>query len=282
MLPGRWVIALALLGDGAVLQAQSLRDYDYSRPFRGEGRLRAEIAFAAGKLMLGAPASDRLYGMALQYDAERFEPVGSYDAADNVVRLGVEGSGRGGIRVGMKRALPQTAVVEFSRAVDLYLDLSLGAAEADLDLGGYRLSGLELKSGASRVGVSFSKPNPLSCNSASVSSGAGEVTVEHLGNSGCRVWRFDGGVGSVTIGLDGAWPADAVIQLNMALGGVTLQAPKDLGMRVTLNGFLASFDGKGFSKSGKTYTSAGYDAGSRKVSIEISSALGGVKVEWKQ
>ena len=108
------------------------------------------------------------------------------------------------------------------------------------------------------------------------------MTVEHLGNSGCRVWRFDGGVGSVTVGLDGAWPEDAVIQLNLALGGVTLQAPRDLGIRVRMNGFLASFDAKGFAKRGKTYTSAGYENASRKVNIEVSSALGGVKVDWRE
>ena len=257
-----------------------MRDFEYSRPLRGERRLKAEIEFAAGKLLLAPASSDQLYQLALRYDAERFQPLGSYDAGAGTVRMGVEG-GHGGIRVGLRSALPQTATLGFSEAVELSLDISLGAAEAELELGGYRLAELELKSGASRTTVSFSKPNPGSCRSASVSSGAGEVTVVQAGNSGCPVWRFDGGVGSVTIDLDGAWPMDGRIQLNVALGGVKLIAPRGLGLQVRMNGFLAGFDGKGFSKSGKTYTSAGYETAKRKVAVEVSSALGGVSVAWK-
>ncbi|HEY9382918.1 MAG TPA: hypothetical protein VIP80_05320 [Gemmatimonadales bacterium] len=273
------IVALALCALPA--QAQSLRGFDYARPLRGEKALRAVIEFGAGKLLLEPGTSDRLYQLTLQYDAERFEPIGDYDAGAGVVRLGVKGNGSGGIRVGRKNALPQTAAIELSKSVDLSLDISLGAAEAALELGGLRLSELELKSGASRATVAFSQPTRGSCRAASVQSGAGEVTVLGLGNSGCADWSFDGGVGSVTVDLEGAWAADGRIRLNMALGGVTLRAPKDLGLRVTLHGFLAGFDAKGFSKSGKTYTSAGYAAAKRKVDVEVNSALGGVSVEWR-
>lgn len=262
-------------------QAQSIRDFDYSRPLRGERKLRAEIEFAAGKLVLGPASTDRLYQLSLAYDAERFQPVGSYDAGGGVVKLGVESSGQGGLRVGFRNALPQTATIALAKSVDLTLDVSLGAAEGILELGTYRIAELTLKSGASRTTVSFAKANPGSCRSASISSGAGEVTVEQAGNSGCPRWEVHGGVGSVTLDLGGAWPADARLDLNMALGGVTLQAPNGLGLRVTLNGFLAGFDAKGFTKSGRTYTSAGYQQAVRKVEVQVSSALGGVRVEWK-
>jgi hypothetical protein len=131
------------------------------------------------------------------------------------------------------------------------------------------------------MAVSFSKPNPGTCRSASISSGAGEVTVEQAGNSGCPRWEVHGGVGSMTLDLGGAWPADAQLQLNMAVGGVTLQAPSGLGLRVTMNGFLAGFDAKGFTKSGRTYTSAGYEKAARKLEVQVSSALGGVSVVWQ-
>lgn len=271
----------ALLLISAPAQAQTIRGFDYARPVRGERQLHAVIEFAAGKLLIEPGVTDRLYQLTLQYDAERFRPVGSYDAGAGTVRLGVEGNGSGGIRVGRKNALAQTAAVEFSKAVDLSLDVSLGAAEAALELGGLRLSELELKSGASRTTVSFAQRNAGSCRSASVQSGAGEVTVLGMGNSGCPEWHFDGGVGSLTIDLAGAWPADARIGLNMALGGVTLQAPKDLGVRVMMHGFLAGFDASGFSKSGKTYTSTNYESAKRHLDVEVNSALGGVNVVWK-
>jgi hypothetical protein len=273
-------LGLLLLLCAFPLQAQTLRDFEYSRPLRGERRLRAEIEFAAGKLLLAPGSAEQLYQLALQYDAERFQPRGSFDAGTGTVRMGVE-SVRGGIRVGLKNALPQTATLAFSKAVELSLDISLGAADAELELGGYRLAELELKSGASRTLVSFGQPNPGNCRSASVSSGAGEITVLQAVNSGCPEWQFDGGVGSVTVDLAGAWPADSRIELNVALGGVKLIAPRGLGLRVQMSGFLAGFEAKGFSKSGKTYTSEGYDSAKRRLEVEVSSALGGVSVEWK-
>ena len=127
--------------------------------------------------------------------------------------------GGGGIRVNRERALPQVAVVEFPASVDLTLDVAIGAAEGTLDLGGLRISALDLKSGASHTAVSFDSPNAGSCRTAQITSGAGELTIASAGNSGCRSWRFDGGVGAVTVDLDGAWPADARMDMNMALGG---------------------------------------------------------------
>ena len=262
--------------------AQTLRDYDYARPLRGETQLRAVVEFAAGRLQVRPGSGNRLYDMALRYDAERFRPVGSYNPATAEVRLGVEGMGGGGIRVSRSRALPQVAVVEFPATVDLTLDVSVGAAEGTLDLGGLRLAALDLKSGASRTQISFDSPNAGSCRTAQISSGAGELSITSAGNSGCRSWRVDGGVGAVTIDLDGAWPADARMTLNMALGGVTLQAPRDVGLRVRMSGFMAGFDAKGFSKDGKTYTSSNYASAKRHIEVEVSSALGGVTVEWRR
>jgi hypothetical protein len=265
----------------APVLAQTLRDYDYARPLRNERQLRAVVEFAAGRLMVRPGPADRLYGMVLKYDAERFQPVGSYNAGTAEVRLGVANHGGGGLRVNRERALPQVAVVEFPGGVDLTLDVTVGAAEGTLELGGLRISDLDLKSGASRTTISFDKPNPGSCRTAQLTSGAGELTISSAGNSGCRSWRFDGGVGAVTVDLDGAWPADSRMVMNLALGGVKLQAPRDLGLRVRVTGFMSGFDAKGFTKDGKTYTSSNYASAKRHIEVEVTSALGGVDVVWK-
>ena len=277
----RRLAVFGLLLVAAPLSGQTIRDYDYSRPLRGEKQLRAVVEFAAGRLAVRQGPADRLYGLTLQYDAERFRPIGRYDARASEVRLGVEGTASGGLRVDRRSALPQVAVVELPASVDLALDVSIGAAEGTLDLGGLRLSSLEVKTGASRTAVSFDTPATGSCRTASVSSGAGEVSVNRLGNSGCRSWRFEGGVGKVNLDLSGAWPADGRMTLSLALGGVTLAAPKDLGLRVTVSGFLSGFDASGFSKEGKTYTSNNYATAKRRLEVEVSSALGGVNVDWK-
>jgi len=265
----------------APLSAQTMREFDYSRPQAGERRLHAVIEFAAGRLDLRPATPGRLYGLSLRYDADRFRPIGRYDAEAGQVNLGVEGIGGGGIRVDRGKALPQDALIELPTGVELTLDASLGAAESTLELGGLRLSALDLKTGASRTTINFASRTTGACRTASVASGAGELTVNSAGNSGCRSWRLEGGVGAVHLDLGGAWPADARVTLNMALGGVTLAVPRDLGVRVRMSGFLSGFDAKGFEKEGKTYTSANYGTAKRHIEIEVSSALGGVDVIWK-
>ena len=263
------------------LTAQTMRDLDYDRPLRGEKQLRAVVEFAAGTLLIKPGPADRLYGFRLSYDAERFRPIGRYESQTAEVRLGVDAIGGGGIRVDRRRALPQEAVVELSPSVDLTLDVSVGAVEGQLELGGLRLAALELSSGASRTEVNFGSPTTGSCRLAAISSGAGEVTVTNAGNSGCRSWRVDGGVGNVTLDLAGAWPADARMTLSMALGQVTLETPRELGLRVRVSGFMSGFEARGFEKQGKTYTSTNYDSAKRRLEIEVSSAMGGVNVVWK-
>lgn len=271
---------MTLLGT-APLSAQTLRDYDYARPLQKETQLRAVVEFAAGRLTVRPGGSDHLYSMLLRYDAERFQPVGSYNPATAEVRMGVKSMGGGGIRVNRGKALPQVALIELPSTIDVSLEVSIGAAEGTLDLGGLRLTALDLKSGASDTEISFDSPNRAGCRTAQITSGAGEVTVASAGNSGCRSWRIDGGVGAVTIDLAGAWPADSRMTLNLALGGVTLDAPQDLGLRVHMSGFMAGFDAKGFSKDGKTYTSNNYASAKRHIELEVSSALGGVEVRWR-
>jgi hypothetical protein len=276
------LLPLALFAT-APLSAQSMREFSYERGLQGEKTLRAVIDFAAGTLELRRAPRGRLYGFQLLYDADRFEPVGSYDPRGAEVRIGVSSMRRGGVRVSRRDALPQSALVELNPDVPLSLDVSFGAADSRLELGSLTLNDLSLKTGASRTEVRFSTPARGECRSAFVAAGAGEVEIRHMGNSGCRHWRFDGGVGAVSLDLSGEWERDARLVMQMALGGTTLILPRasKLGVKISLSGFLAGFEGSGFKKRDGVWYSPGYDQAARTVDVTVTGALGGVKVEWR-
>ncbi len=178
-------VALALACWAGSAGAQSMRPFSTFRQLHGETRLQAELNYAAGTLRLVPGRPTELYRMDVSYDEDRFVPVSGFDASRGRVMLGLRSSGEGGIRVVSKNQLRQAANLTFSPRVDLDLAVALGAVDADLELGGLRISQLKLETGASRAVVRFSQPNGVRCRSADLSAGAAELSVIGLGNSRC-------------------------------------------------------------------------------------------------
>lgn len=272
--------ALALCLGAAGADAQTPRPFSTYRQWHGETRLHARLEYAAGALRVTAGRPTELYRMDVLYDGERYEPISEFDAATTGVALGLQAVGGGGLRVGSRNQLRQTAAMTFSPKSDLSLDVTLGAADADLELGGLRLTDLDLQAGASRATVRFSEPNAARCRAASLRAGAAELTVLGLGNSRCDRISFEGGVGRVTLDFDGTWTSSSRVEVKMALGEVTLRLPREVGVRITPDKFLASFDPQGLLRQGNSYVSPGYDGAARHLDIDVTTAMGNVDVVW--
>jgi hypothetical protein len=273
-------ILLALGVTAAPLAAQTMRSTTVTRQRQGITDLNARIEFAAGTLTLRPARGPALYRMDMTYDADRFTPLSRFDAGSNSLVLGLTSIGNAGLRVSSRRHLAQNAVVELSPEVNLSLDLSIGAVEAGIDLGGLRLTDARIRSAASQSSIRFSQPNKATCSSLELNAGAARFEAVALGNSGCHEIRFDGGVGEVTLDLTGSWVADARLVANVAVGGLTLRLPRQLGVELVVNRFLASFNPVGFTRQGEGYISDGYSARERHLRIEIKSTVGDINVEW--
>jgi len=176
--------------------------------------------------------------------------------------------------------LRQIAAVTISPRVDVALDLTLGAAEADLDLGGLRVTTLQVKSGASQTAIRFSQPNGTRCQQASISAGAADVSVVGLGNSRCDLIEFEGGVGKVLLDFAGAWTSNAKVEVKMAMGELTLRLPRRVGVKITMDKFLSSFEPAGLVRRGEAFQSPNYDSNQRHLDLDLTTAVGGVNVEW--
>jgi hypothetical protein len=281
----RLLLVALCLGAGAGAwatraEAQSMRPFSTYRQWHGETRLDARLDYAAGALRLAAGRPTELYRMDVLYDGDRYLPISDFDAARGGVTLGLRASGEGGLRVVSKNQLRQTASVTFSPNNDLSLVVALGAVDGDLELGGLRLTDLALEAGASRATVRFSQPNATRCRAATLSAGAAELTVLGLGNSRCDLIAFEGGIGRVTLDFGGAWTSSSRVAVKMALGEVALRLPRQVGVRITLDKFLSSFEPQGLVRRGTSYLSPGYDQAVRRLDIEVTTAVGGVKVEW--
>jgi hypothetical protein len=262
------------------LRAQTMRPFETFRQLHGETRLAARLEYAAGSLHLAPGRVGELYRMDLVYDDNRFVPVSDFDASSGSVFLGLRAAGEGGVRVVSRSQLRQIAAVAISPRVDVALDLTLGAAEADLELGGLRVTNLQVKSGASRTVVRFSKPNGTRCQRASIAAGAADVSVLGLGNSRCDLIDFEGGMGKVLLDFAGAWTSNARVEVKMAMGELTLRLPRRVGVRITMDKFLSSFEPAGLVRQGDAFQSPNYENSQRRLDLDLTTAVGGVNVEW--
>ncbi len=270
---------LAALAATGTLRAQALKSYSTTRQFHGEVRLTATVEFGGGTLNVGAGDPGSLYSMQLAYDAQRFQPVSEWSSSRGTVTLGLADRDGGGISMNAG-SRKQTADVQFSPQADLDLSLKMGAVQSVVDFGGLRLSSLVLETGASTVEVRFSKPNAVRCTAAVFRAGAAELNVTGLGNSRCDKVTYEGGVGSVLLDFTGAWAGNTELEATQAMGGLTLRIPRTVGVAITTEQFLASFQPAGFTRQGNHYTSANYATARRHLDVTLTTSLGGVTVEW--
>src|SRR5690606_11220165 len=166
------------------------------------------------------------------------------------------------------------------RGVPMDLDLEFGAVQADVDLGGLALRGLELSTGASEARIDVSEPNPGRMARGTFEIGAADFTLRRMGNLGAERIDVHAGVGGVTLWLDGRWAADARLSIEMGLGALELRVPEGLGIELRKDSFLTSFDPQELVRRGDAYYSLDWETAERKVTIDLDAAFGSVKVVW--
>jgi hypothetical protein len=68
----------------------------------------------------------------------------------------------------------------------------------------------------------------------------------------------------------------------MAVGGITLRLPRKAGVRITMDKFLSSFEPSGLVRRGDAFVSTNYERAERRLELDLTTAIGGVDVEWME
>ena len=269
------LLCAALSGSPRPAEAQELRSVDVARQLHDSAPMLVRVRYAAGKLALRAAETPVLYRMQLAYLAEAVRPLYSFTAATRTLRVGVEKRGvhiPGGERTGDMH-------LDLARAVPIDLDMELGAVEADLDLSGLRVGELHVESGASDATLRFATPNAERMRSLDLEVGAASLHASGLANANAPEIRVQAGVGGVELDFDGTWTQNVDLNVRVALGGVTIRVPRDVGIRVEAQKFLAAFDTKGLTKRGNAYYSDNWDTAVHRLSVRAQTTFGTLRVE---
>ncbi|HLA89394.1 MAG TPA: hypothetical protein VJL28_03050 [Gemmatimonadaceae bacterium] len=270
------VVALALPAVAVPAFAQRWHTLDASRQLRDTLPVTVRVEYGAGKFELRPGAAPLLYLMHLKYDADRAEPVTRFDSAARTLALGIRSHG---LRLSSSDQEGGTLHAELTARAPMALALELGAVEADLQLGGLRLTDLSLKGGAADVTVRFDERNPERLHAMTLDVGAAAVKIRRAGNSGVEQVRANVGAGALDLDLGGGDSAhDVEVSANVAMGNFTLRVPPGVGVSIDATTFLASFDKAGLVKRGDRWNTPNFDAAARKVRVRVRTVLGGFRL----
>ena len=261
--------------------AQRMRTFTASRKLERIPALTVAIEFGAGYLSLGPNDAGMLYDAEMRYDQERAAPQHRYDPAQHRLDLRLRPVGSAGVRVTNRGQLAQRASLTLAPSIPLTLDVTLGAGEGELELGGLRLRAAAVHSLATRTIIRVSQPNPIECETLDLDGGAAEVITEHLGNLRCAEIRFEGGVGETTLDLTGRWSSTLRVRAKQALGNLKLVLPKDAGVRIVLDRTLTTFEPVGFAREGAAWVTPNFRTAVRTIQVDITTAVGGIEVRWE-
>lgn len=264
------------------LSAQSMRTFTASRGVEGAmPSLAVTIEFGAGHLSLGPGVATKLYDATIRYDEERAAPLHRFSAQERRLDLKLRPIGNAGVRVTNRGQLAQHAAITFAPSVPLLLDVTLGAGEGEIELGGLMIRSAAVHSVATRTVIRASRPNTIACQTLDLDGGAAEVFTEHLGNLRCAEIRFEGGMGQTTLDLTGRWNSTLNVRAKQALGALRLVLPKDAGVRIMLDRTLTTFEPQGFDREGAAWVTPNHRSASRTIQIDVTTAVGGIEVVWE-
>lgn len=274
----RAVVPLLLIVAATPVRAQSWRTVESSRQLRDSAAHRVRVHYGAGQFDLSATSAPVLYTMSLRYDEASTTPLSRYEPGTHLLELGTQGETRKFTRASGDDGKGEMRLA-LSRSVPLVLDLELGATKAMLDLGGLQLQRVKLESGASETVLDFSAPNTTKMDLLDIDVGAATFEARDLGNANASAIRVHGGVGSVDLDFGGQWTQDATVDVELALGKLALHIPRDVGVRLEVEKFLASFDQQGLQKRGDAYYSDNWDRAKYRLRVHASTTFGGIELD---
>jgi hypothetical protein len=264
-------------------QTHDWRELTASRDVNGVRAIDVSVSWAVGELRVFAAGEGLAYDTRARYDANRFRLVRKWnrDGGRGHLRIGVESVGDsqklnlddlddgdlGFLGIGLSPDVPTS------------LEIEVGAAKADLELGDVALTRLAYRTGASETVIRWSTPNVTEMDSIEMKAGAADFEARDLGNARFRNLEFEGAVGDVTLDFSGAWDRDATATIRMGLGSLHLVVPAGLGVRIVKDGFLAKLDAPGFDKSDGAWTSPEWSSASQRLEIDLEAALGSIEVD---
>ena len=111
-----------------------------------------------------------------------------------------------------------------------------------------------------------------------VEMGAGNSTL-NFSSTTLRSLNVEMGAGNSTVDLTGDWKHNVTASIQGGVGEAHLRLPRDVGVRVTVDGGLGSVDAPDFKKNGDEYVNDAYGKSGVTVEVHVTGGIGEVYLE---
>jgi len=255
------------------------RSLDVSRQLRDTAAQRIKVQYDAGRVDVRPTDAALLFGMHLRYDELRASPLHRHDAEQRTTVLGLESRGNVFPASSSRHEDSGELRLVLPRTIPLDLDMEFGGAQAALELGGLALQSARLEFGAAEGTLAFSTPNRTHMRELEISIGAADFTARGLANANADLIRVRGGVGSVDLDFGGTWTRDLEVSTRLAIGGLTLRVPDDVGLRLEVRRVAAGLDHGGLVKRDDGWYSSNWDTAPHKVHVRAETVFGQIELK---
>jgi hypothetical protein len=275
----KFILMLATLAPVSAY-AQQWRTIESARQLTSTDQTQVTLTFAGGKFELKPLPGKLLYQMQLHYDEQATDAVHEFDASARELRLGLNQADMSWHALrSMKKDDAGSMDVGLNPSVPMELEVNLGGAQGDLELGGMQLKSLKLHFGLVGSTVRFSSPNRVVMDELSVDAGVGGVSFEDLGNANVSQININAGVDGVSLEFGDNVMRDVKINASVAFGGLKIQVPESAGVSIQADTKLASFKPQGFTKTDGVWFTPNWNQTSVHVTIVANAALGSIEVK---
>lgn len=118
----------------------------------------------------------------------------------------------------------------------------------------------------------------LTLNSLDLETGLGRVEVK-VGDSSPTLLQVETGGGEVSVDMVGDWQNSLNAHFNTGVGGLNLQLPSSVGVRVVVDKGLGDVNAKGLTQSGNQFTNDAYGQSDITLFITIDGGAGTINLE---
>ncbi len=234
------------------------------------------LHFGAGNLTLQPGAANELLSGTAMFNVADFKPTISIDSNN----INIE---QGNIKLTGIPYINTDIVNDWNLSLGdrpISLVIKAGAYTGNYELGGISLHSLAISDGASKVELSFSKPNLIEMTSLNYTTGASSVAMRGLANANADTLSFNGGAGSYTLEFSGLLQRDMSVSIDSGVSSVTIIVPNGTSAQVdTSNSLISVSSNGGWQQHGNLYQLSG--SGSTIV-IKVQMGAGSLKLDTSQ